>query len=152
MEKLLGASPGAKGRVELTGYPAFPFFWYARIRQVDGLQTKNRLRSSREYARVYRRKRVHVNKYLVIYSRPNELGRTRFGFSVSKKVGKSVIRNRCRRRLKEICRTHIEQMEKGYDVVLVARPAAAAAEHAKLQGAFRHLLHVAGLFRVKSRE
>ena len=113
------------------------------------MQVQNRLRCSREYAQVYRRKQVHVNKYLVMYIKPNGLDVTRFGFSVSKKVGKSVVRNRYRRRLKELCRRHLDQLEKGYDVVLVARPAAVNVNHEKLQRALRHLFHAAGLFGAK---
>lgn len=46
---------------------------------------------------------------------------TRFGFSISKKVGKAVNRNLLKRRLREICRQHIAAFQPGLDIVLVAR-------------------------------
>ena len=52
-------------------------------------------------------------------------GPVRFGFTVSKKVGNAVERNRARRRLKEIVRlSDINRMQSGHDYVLVGRRAA----------------------------
>ena len=56
---------------------------------------------------------------------PNGTGETRLGFTVTKKVGKAVVRNRIRRRLKEAARKVFpSDCEAGYDYVLIARPAA----------------------------
>ncbi|MDK2821122.1 MAG: ribonuclease protein component [Clostridia bacterium] len=57
---------------------------------------------------------------LKIYICTNHLDTTRFGFSISKKVGKAVKRNLLKRRLREICRQNYHLFKKGYDIVIVA--------------------------------
>lgn len=62
---------------------------------------------------------------------PNELTLNRFGFTVSRRIGNAVIRNRAKRRLKEIVRTL--QIKQGWDVVLIARPKIKSAEFTSIQ-------------------
>lgn len=57
----------------------------------------------------------------------------RFGYTVSKKVGKAVVRNRIRRRLKAATRDLLEFASPGYDYVIIARPAAADRSYADLK-------------------
>jgi ribonuclease P protein component len=68
---------------------------------------------------------------VVVRVRANGLPVSRFGFAVSKRVGKAVVRNRLRRRLREIVRQ--TATAPGYDVVVVARQAAATADYAALR-------------------
>lgn len=64
---------------------------------------------------------------------PNSAGVSRIGFTVTKKLGKAVVRNRMRRRLKEAARqTFPEKAVEGYDYVFIARPAAATRDFALL--------------------
>ena len=58
---------------------------------------------------------------------------TRFGLVTSKRVGGAVIRNRVRRRLREICRLHRAMLAPGWLVVVVAKPAAAEATFSELR-------------------
>jgi ribonuclease P protein component len=58
---------------------------------------------------------------------------TRFGIVASKRVGGAVIRNRVRRRLREICRLHRALLAPGWLVVVVAKPAAAGATFSELR-------------------
>ena len=57
----------------------------------------------------------------------------RFGYTVSKKVGKAVVRNRVRRRLKAATRELMDSALPGYDYVIIARPAAAERSYAELR-------------------
>jgi ribonuclease P protein component len=77
---------------------------------------------------------------LVLYVAPNDLGSARFGITVSGRVGKAVVRNRVRRRLREAVRVHVGQVRPGLDLVLVARPAIVSATWAHICAAVDTLL------------
>ena len=66
-------------------------------------------------------------------------GVTRLGLTVSTKVGNAVVRNRIRRRLRELFRTRKERLPRGLDVVLIARTQAAQADALALAAAFERL-------------
>ena len=89
----------------------------------------------------------HGNKYLVLYARKNRTGRNRVGITVSKKLGKAVVRNRVRRRLREIYRCNEERFQPGWDIVVVARTRAVDADFGKLTAAYLSLAEKAGLLR-----
>ena len=82
------------------------------------------LKKNKEFQRVYRRGVSAGDEVLVVFLLPNRAGKVRFGFSVSKKVGKAVVRNRVRRVLREICRLNENWFPTGHDVVIMARSAA----------------------------
>ncbi|KUK12584.1 MAG: Ribonuclease P protein component [Moorella sp. 60_41] len=86
------------------------------------LPAARRIRCPGEFRQVYRRGNRLSSRALVLYWRPNRLGITRFGFSVSKKMGRAVDRNRSKRLLREACHRHLDRFRAGFDVVLVARP------------------------------
>ncbi len=69
-----------------------------------------------------------VSNYLVMYARPNELSFNRLGLSVSKKVGKAVIRNRIKRLLREAMKKLLQGVTLNYDFILVARRSSAEGE------------------------
>ena len=74
----------------------------------------------------------------------------RCGFVVSRRVAKAAVtRNLVRRRLREIVRPHLPSIGSGYDLVLVARPAAATASFAQLRDAVAELLARARLARAQ---
>lgn len=79
------------------------------------------LKKNKEYRHVYNRGKSFVDRYLVIYYLSNNLDFCRFGFTVSKKIGNAVTRNRVRRLLKEVCRLNSNVFTGGFDLVLVAR-------------------------------
>lgn len=69
---------------------------------------------------------------------PNGLNLSRYGFSVTKKVGKAVQRNRVKRLLREIVR--LQSLKPGWDIVLIARPAAVNADYNQLERTVTRLL------------
>lgn len=86
---------------------------------------------------MYAKGRSGVSSCLVVYFRPNRRGHNRLGVTVSTKLGGAVVRNRVRRRLREIFRLAQPRMKQGYDVILVARNRAASADYHELERAFR---------------
>jgi ribonuclease P protein component len=70
--------------------------------------------------------------YLVLYARKNQTEENRVGITVSKKLGKAHIRNRTRRRLREVYRLNEEKFLPGWDIVVVARSKAVDAPFDKL--------------------
>lgn len=91
-----------------------------------------------QYAQVYARGSAHYSDLVVLRATPSGLPFTRCGFSVGKKVGKAVVRNKVKRRLREIAR--LTPIKSGWDIVLIARPGAAAASYADLDRATADLL------------
>jgi ribonuclease P protein component len=97
-----------------------------------------RLRTRREFLAVQDGgKSVQVSAAcLLALALPNGTPAARLGLTVSSKVGNAVTRNRIRRQLREWFRTHIEQLPKGHDVVIIARSSAATATSQELCSAF----------------
>ena len=89
----------------------------------------------------------HANGYLVLYARPNREGINRVGITVSKKLGHAVVRNRIRRRLREIYRLNEERFVPGWDIVVVARSRCVDAKFQKLTNAYLSLAEKAGVLK-----
>jgi ribonuclease P protein component len=85
-----------------------------------------RLRSDRDFQRVYRRRSVASDDLLVVHSCENELDFPRLGLSVSRKVGNAVVRNRWKRRLREAFRLRKPDLPVGVDLVVAPRAGAVA--------------------------
>ena len=94
-----------------------------------------------EFRRIYRKGRSAVSPCLVVYCQKNRRGQSRLGVTVSTKLGHAVVRNRVRRRLREIYRLNREKMPAGYDIIIVARVRAAETPYRKLE---RHYLRCLG--------
>ena len=86
-----------------------------------------------------------ANSYLVLYARKNRTGANRVGITVSKKLGKAHIRNRVRRRFREIYRLNEEKFQPGWDIVVVARSKSIHADFEKLTAAYLQLAEKAGI-------
>ena len=104
------------------------------------------LKRSNIFRRLYSTKGL-ANSYLVLYARRNRLGRNEVGITVSKKLGGAVIRNRTRRRLREVYRLNEQLFTPGWDIVVVARTKAVDAPFSRLTSAYLSLAQKAGLLR-----
>jgi len=96
-----------------------------------------------QYADIYNRGASWVDKVVVVKTLHNGLTLSRYGFSVSSRVGGSVVRNRVKRQLREILRH--ASLKSGWDIVLIARPAAARVKYAVLETEVVKLLSKAKL-------
>lgn len=118
---------------------------------------KPRLLSSLKGDRAFQRLRkgqAGHSKYLSVRVLPSREAGVRLGVVVSKKVGKAVVRNRVRRRIKESFRSLLQKPLKpqltrhgqaAFDIVVVTRPEAAEANYWQLKGALEHALRKAGV-------
>ena len=86
-----------------------------------------------------------ANGHLVLYARKNRGQTNRVGITVSKKLGKAHVRNRVRRRLREVYRLNEDRLQPGWDIVVVARTKALHAEFGILTAAFLQLAEKAGI-------
>ena len=77
-----------------------------------------------------------MTPFLVLYCRPNGQDHNRLGVTVSTKLGGAVVRNRARRRLREVFRLAQPRLRQGYDIVLVARSRAVNGPYDRLAAAF----------------
>lgn len=89
----------------------------------------------------------HANGYLVLYARPNRSHINRVGITASKKLGHAVVRNRVRRRLREIYRLNEALFAPGWDIVVVARSRCIDADFQKLTHAYLSLAQKAGVLK-----
>ena len=87
----------------------------------------------------------HANSYLVLYARKNRSATNRVGVTVSKKLGHAVVRNRVRRRLREVYRLNEARFAPGWDIVVVARSRCIKADFQKLTDAYLSLAAKAGI-------
>ena len=88
-----------------------------------------------------------ANGCLVLYARKNRTSTNRVGITVGKKLGHAVVRNRVRRRLREVYRLNEERFLPGYDIVVVARTKAIDAPFSQLTKAYLALAQKAGILR-----
>ncbi len=85
------------------------------------LSENQRLKRRKDFTKVYKKGRSLTGKSVVLCYRKTTGSCFRVGFTVSKKVGKAVERNKIRRRLKEISRLNIGKFTPGYDYIFIAR-------------------------------
>ena len=96
------------------------------------------------FRRLYSSKGI-ANSYFVLYARRNRLNMNRVGITVSKKLGHAVVRNRTRRRIREIYRLNEERFTPGWDIVIVARTRSVDANFSKMTAALLSLAAKSGI-------
>lgn len=94
----------------------------------------------------------YANSFMVLYARRNRTGTNRVGITVGKKLGHAVVRNRIRRRLREVYRLNEERFAPGYDIVVVGRSRAGKASFSQLTEAYLSLAAKAGLLKQEAQE
>ena len=97
------------------------------------------LKENRGFRRLYAKGRSAVSPTMVLYCRKNGRRENRLGLTTGTKLGHAVVRNRVRRRLREIYRLQEHRLSPGYDIVVVARVRAVYSRYAELERDFLRL-------------
>ena len=100
----------------------------------ERLSAEERLRQRKDYLRCYRTGRRRHGSLAILYFVPNQLEGPRLGITASRKVGKAVVRQRLKRRIKEIYRRwpHRSQLP-ALDLVIHLKPEARASDFPSLR-------------------
>jgi ribonuclease P protein component len=93
-----------------------------------------------EFDRVYRAGKRRSSSHFTVFFRANELPQSRFGFSIKKALGGAVVRNRIRRRLRELVRCHRLEIPAGWDIVIHPKSSVERAEFRALTADLLRLL------------
>ncbi|TCS95482.1 ribonuclease P protein component [Hazenella coriacea] len=111
------------------------------------MQQEYRLKRRNDFRRVFRAGNSSANRQFVVYvSSRSDDGPPRIGISVSKKVGKAVVRNRIKRTVKEITRHWVPQLKPKTDIVIIARNPVAQMDYHQMESSLRHVFSRAKLF------
>ena len=103
------------------------------------------LKQNHEFRRLYSKGKSAVSPYFVVYCRRTNRPLSRLGITTGVKLGNAVKRNRARRRIRELYRTHEHRLLAGYDIVVVARTRAIYGRYAELKRSFVQQMKKLGL-------
>lgn len=109
------------------------------------MQKKYRLTHKRAFSYVYRKGKSLTCDSLVLAYAPTKYGK-RIGFSISHKVGKAVVRNKIKRRLKNGLIPVMNHIDNGYNYIFIAREKAAEITYSELINSAIYLLKKAKLY------
>lgn len=113
------------------------------------LPPPSRLRHSADIGRVRQRGQRWQHPLITLFvdTQPQDvLTVTRFAFAAGRHIGKATVRNRAKRRLREIVRRNLDQIQPGRDCLFVARPSTPTADFGELERAVLQLLTRAGVW------
>lgn len=109
------------------------------------LPAEQRLRRAADIAHVRQCGRAWRHPLLVLLVCPNGRSYSRFGFVTSRRIGKAVVRNRVKRRLREVIRSQVSDLAPGWDCLFIARQPIAGAAYGVVETAVTQLLQRANL-------
>ncbi len=106
------------------------------------------IKKDEDYRRVYRKKNSISNKNIIMYVMKTNTKETRVGISVSKKIGKAVVRNKIKRRIKESYRVeYSHKVKDGYDIIFLARGPIVDIEYNEIKKAIYNVLKRKEMFK-----
>ena len=109
---------------------------------------KHSIKKNSDFKKVYDEKNSFATKNIVMYiSKNSDVESNRLGISISHKVGNSVVRHTLSRRIREIFRANVDEIEKGIDIVVVLRVGSDKVEFFKLKDDFLKLCKKHGILK-----
>jgi ribonuclease P protein component len=113
---------------------------------------ERRVKKRKDFLRIQDRGNKVRSRHLLLSVAPRAAGgNSRLGITVTKKIDKlAVVRNRLKRRLRELFRKNRHQVAEGFDLVAIALTGAPELSYAELESELRFILKKAGLLRRKS--
>ena len=106
-----------------------------------------KLRNNMEFKKVYNGGKNYWNRYLVLYVRKNNMINSRVGYSITKKIGNSVVRNKVRRRMKEIYRLKFNNIKEGYDLIFIPKKNIVDISYKELESAMLHIMKLSKVYK-----
>ena len=110
------------------------------------MQARYRLKKNYQFNYVFKHGKSAAARNLILVYCKNNSGRLKAGFSISKKIGKAVTRNKIKRRLKECFRREIPSVDRFYNYIFIPREPITADTYAEVVKSVRYLLQKAGLY------
>ena len=80
-----------------------------------------------DFDAVYRHGKRRSSSHFIVFAKTNDLPQSRFGLSIKRGLGGAVVRNRIRRRIREVVRLHRQEISAGWDIVIHPKPNVATA-------------------------
>jgi ribonuclease P protein component len=106
-------------------------------RGIQSFRPEDRIRRGSRYKQIYGEKNALFSRTMVIYHAAAEGDRSRIGLTVSRKIGNAVVRNRVKRRLREVFRTNRLALARPLDLVVNAKKSIRDADFRTLEDEFR---------------
>lgn len=111
------------------------------------MEKKYRIRKNMEFKNIYKVGKNYWNRNLILYVKNNGLNETRVGYTITKKIGNAVTRNKIRRRMKEIYRSNFHNIKDGYDLIFIAKRSIVDISFEELEGSMIHIMSIAKLLK-----
>ena len=108
------------------------------------MKKQNIIQKEQEFTKIISNYPYKKNDYYVIYYKKNKTENNRYGISVPKKTGKAHIRNKIKRRLKNIIDLNEKKMHKPYDYVIIIRKRLLELNYKEMEINFMTLLEEIG--------
>lgn len=109
------------------------------------MKRRYRIQKNERFQEVRRKGQSYSHRLVVLCVLENGLDYNRYGFSVSRRIGNAVIRNRVKRRLREIMRLRMDHVKTGWDLIFIARYPIRNATYQDIDAACARLLRRAHL-------
>ena len=103
------------------------------------------IKLNKDFRRLYRSGKSEAGGFVVVYMKKNNRDFNRVGFTVSKQLGKAVVRNRTKRLMRESLRLMEDRLAVGYDMIIVARNRAADKTYEQISKDMRYVMRSLGI-------